>query len=129
MVAAGREHSAATDAHVHAAVEAFRALSDATRLRLVLELGHQAELSVAELAARVGRSPAAVSQHLARLRGNRMVRRRNVGLHTLYRLSDEHPADLAQAAMHYAARHLDPSAERGASEPSPIDRPSTKELR
>lgn len=127
MVAAGREHTAADDAHVQAAVEAFRALSDATRLRLVLELEQQAELSVAELAARVGRSPAAVSQHLARLRGSRMVRRRSVGLRTLYRLSDEHPADLAQAAMQYAARYLDATAEHGAIEPNLIDRPSTKE--
>ena len=56
---------------VDLAVELFRMLSDGTRLRILWCL--QQEQSVGELAALVDKAPAAVSQHLAKLRLARLV--------------------------------------------------------
>ena len=55
------------DQLVELAVEIFTMLADATRVRIVLAL-KDGELSVNTLADVVGKSPAAVSQHLAKLR-------------------------------------------------------------
>jgi DNA-binding transcriptional ArsR family regulator len=53
--------------YVELAVEVFSMLADATRVRIVLALRDR-ELSVNQLASIVDKSPAAVSQHLAKLR-------------------------------------------------------------
>jgi DNA-binding transcriptional ArsR family regulator len=59
--------------YVELAVEVFAMLADATRVRLILAMRTAGEMSVNHLADAVGKSPAAVSQHLARLRLARMV--------------------------------------------------------
>jgi DNA-binding transcriptional ArsR family regulator len=48
------------------------------------------ERSVNTLAEVVGKSPAAVSQHLAKLRLTRMVTTRHEGTRVFYRLANEH---------------------------------------
>ena len=68
----------ADDQWVELAVEIFKMLADATRVRIVLAL-RDGELSVNTLAEVVGKSPAAVSQHLAKLRLARMVTTRHEG--------------------------------------------------
>jgi DNA-binding transcriptional ArsR family regulator len=68
----------ADDQWVELAVEIFKMLADATRVRIVLAL-RDGELSVNTLAKVVGKSPAAVSQHLAKLRLARMVATRHGG--------------------------------------------------
>lgn len=55
----------------------FSLLSDPTRIRIILAL--EAELAVGELAQRVGKSPTAVSQHLAKLRWAKVVQTRQGG--------------------------------------------------
>lgn len=89
------------DEDVDLAVEMFRMLADGTRLRLVWCL-HNGEQSVSELAAAVGKAPAAVSQHLAKLRLARLVQTRRVGTSILYRLDSEHVGALVVDGVHHA---------------------------
>lgn len=86
---------------VDLAVEVLRMLADATRIRLLWALIGR-ELSVNELAAEVGKLPAAVSQHLAKLRMTRLVQTRREGTQVFYRLENEHVAQLVTDALHNA---------------------------
>jgi DNA-binding transcriptional ArsR family regulator len=83
----------ADDQWVELAVEIFKMLADATRVRIVLAL-RNGELSVNTLAEEVGKSPAAVSQHRAKLRLARMVTTRHEGTRVFYRLTNEHAQQL-----------------------------------
>ena len=75
--------------YVELAAEVFSLLADATRVRIVLAL-RDTELPVNALAETVGKSPTAVSQHLAKLRWGRIVRARQEGNRVYYSLVDEH---------------------------------------
>ncbi|MGI8458194.1 MAG: ArsR/SmtB family transcription factor [Propionibacteriaceae bacterium] len=88
---------------VELAVEVFAMLADATRVRIVLAL-QEGELSVNTLAEVVGKSPAAVSQHLAKLRLARIVSARHEGTRVFYRLENEHAQQLVTDAM-FQAEH------------------------
>jgi DNA-binding transcriptional ArsR family regulator len=92
------------DDQVNLAVEGFRMLADGTRVRILWALIER-ELSVNELAAAVGKTPASVSQHLAKLRMTRMVRTRREGTQVFYRLENEHIGQLVTDAIHNA-EHL-----------------------
>lgn len=89
------------DDQVDLTVEVFRMLADGTRIRILWALIGR-ELSVNDLAAEVGKLPAAVSQHLAKLRMTRLVRTRRVGTQVFYRLENEHVAQLVTDAVHNA---------------------------
>jgi DNA-binding transcriptional ArsR family regulator len=89
------------DDQVDLAVEVFRMLADGTRIRILWALIDR-ELSVNELAAQVGKLPAAVSQHLAKLRMTRLVQTRREGTTVFYRLENEHIAQLVTDAIHNA---------------------------
>jgi DNA-binding transcriptional ArsR family regulator len=84
--------------YVELAVEVFAMLADATRVRIVLAL-RDGELSVSHLAEIVDKSPAAVSQHLAKLRLARMVTTRRQGTTVFYALTDEHAMVLVGQAI------------------------------
>lgn len=84
---------------VHLAVEVFRMLADATRVQILWDL-IDGELSVNDLAARAGRAPASVSQHLAKLRMARLVRTRRDGTTIFYQLENDHVARLITDAIH-----------------------------
>ncbi|WP_305884958.1 metalloregulator ArsR/SmtB family transcription factor [Klenkia sp. PcliD-1-E] len=86
---------------VDLAVETFRMLSDATRIQLLWALIGQ-ELSVNDLAARVGKTPGSVSQHLAKLRMTRLVHTRRGGTQVFYRLENDHITQLITDAVHNA---------------------------
>ena len=77
---------------VELAVEVFRMLADATRIQLLWAL-LEAELSVNDLAAAVGKPGPSVSQHLAKLRMARLVRTRREGNQVFYRLENDHVAN------------------------------------
>ena len=81
-------------------------LADATRVRLLWSL-IGGELPVHELALRVGKPPASVSQHLAKLRMARLVRPRRDGTQIFYRLGDDHIAQLLTDAI-FHAEHAGP---------------------
>ena len=76
-------------------------LADATRIRILWALIGR-ELSVNELATEIGKLPASVSQHLAKLRMTRLVRTRRSGTQIFYRLENEHVAQLVTDAVHNA---------------------------
>jgi DNA-binding transcriptional ArsR family regulator len=80
---------------VDLAVEVFRMLADATRVRVLWAL-LDAELPVNEVARAVGRSPAGVSQHLAKLRMGRLVRTRKQGNQVFYRIENSHVRQLVE---------------------------------
>lgn len=87
---------------VELAVEVFQMLADATRVRIILALRQAGELSVNHLADIVDKSPAAVSQHLAKLRMARIVATRQEGQRVFYRLEDEHASLLVTQAIQQA---------------------------
>jgi DNA-binding transcriptional ArsR family regulator len=77
---------------VELAVEVFSMLADATRIRIILALRDVEELSVNHLADIVDKSPAAVSQHLAKLRLARIVATRQDGQRVFYRGRGSEPS-------------------------------------
>lgn len=91
---------------VELAVEVFAMLADATRVRIVLALQDAGELSVNHLADIVDKSPAAVSQHLAKLRLARIVATRQEGQRVFYRLENEHASRLVADAIFQAEHSL-----------------------
>lgn len=76
-------------------------LADVTRVRLLWAL-LDTELSVSELAAAVGKPPAGVSQHLAKLRMARLVRTRRQGTQVFYRIENSHVRQLVLDAVYNA---------------------------
>lgn len=81
--------------------ETFRALADTSRVKIVYALLQQ-ELCVCDLAAVVGISESATSQHLRVLRNLRLVRNRRQGKVVYYSLDDEH----IRVLMGVCLRHL-----------------------
>lgn len=92
--------------YVELAVEVFAMLADATRVRIILALRRAVELPVNSLAEQVGKNPATVSQHLAKLRMARMVQTRRDGTTVFYRLTDEHASTLVSDAVQQAEHVL-----------------------
>jgi DNA-binding transcriptional ArsR family regulator len=92
------------DEYVELAAEVFALLADPTRIRIVLAL-RDGELPVNRLAEIVGKSPTAVSQHLAKLRWAKVVRARQDGTYAYYSLIDEHARRLVTDAV-YQAEHV-----------------------
>ncbi len=81
-------------------------LADATRVRIVLAL-RDGEQNVNQLAEIVEKSPAAVSQHLAKMRLGRIVATRQDGTRIFYRLANEHARQLVTDAIFQAEHALD----------------------
>ncbi|MET4638126.1 metalloregulator ArsR/SmtB family transcription factor [Mycetocola sp. 2940] len=90
---------------VELAVEVFAMLADPTRVRMILAL-RDGERSVSELAEIVDKSPASVSQHLAKLRLARFVTTRQEGTKVFYRLENEHASQLVSDAIFQAEHSL-----------------------
>lgn len=88
---------------VDLAVEVFRMLSDATRVRLLWAM-RAGEMSVNELADAVGKPAASVSQHLAKLRMARLVMTRRQANQVFYRIENTHVRQLVEDAI-YQAEH------------------------
>jgi DNA-binding transcriptional ArsR family regulator len=91
--------------YVELAVEVFGMLADATRVRIILALREQ-ELSVNHLADILDKTPASVSQHLAKLRLARMVSTRQEGTRVFYQLANEHARQLVSDAIFQAEHAL-----------------------
>jgi ArsR family transcriptional regulator, zinc-responsive transcriptional repressor len=87
-------------------VEVFRMLADPTRIQVLWALTG-GELSVNELAERVGKPAPSVSQHLAKLRMARLVRTRRAGTTIFYSLENEHVCQLVIDAV-FNAEHAGP---------------------
>ena len=109
--------------HVDLAVEVFRMLSDATRVRLLWAL-LDGERPVNELAEAVNKPGTGVSQHLAKLRMAGLVRTRRQGNQVFYRIENEHVQQLVEDAI-YHAEHTGggiPAHHRADATPSEFNR-------
>lgn len=84
------------------AADIFRALGDASRLRLLVML-QQGEMCVTDIAQQTSEQISTVSQRLRLLRGERLVFHRRDGKHVYYSLADEHVLQLVTNAMQHAA--------------------------
>jgi len=82
-------------------VDIFRALSDATRMRILLALADD-ELCVCDLAEVAGVSESAVSHQLRMLRDLRLVTWRRDRKRAVYRLADDHVRDLLRIGLAHA---------------------------
>ena len=91
---------------VELAVEVFSMLADATLVRIILALQGHGELTVNHLADLVDKTPAGVSQHLAKLRLARIVVARQDGTRAFYRLANEHAGRLVTDAIQQAEHAL-----------------------
>ena len=79
----------------------FSALSDPTRLRILLALA-SGELCVCDLASITGVSSSAVSHQLRLLRDRGLVAFRREGKRAVYRLADQHVATLLEQGIEHA---------------------------
>lgn len=86
---------------VDLAVEVFRMLADATRVKLLWVL-LSGEASVNQLTETVGKPQAAVSQHLAKLRLAHLVQTRKQGSHVFYSVASDHVRQLVEDAIFHA---------------------------
>lgn len=110
---------AVEDQYVELAAEVFSLLSDPTRIRIILAL-RAGELPVGELAERVGKSPTAVSQHLAKLRWGKVVSTRQAGTRVFYNLIDEHARELVNHAVFQAEHVVDVFPAHHLAEPEQV---------
>jgi DNA-binding transcriptional ArsR family regulator len=80
--------------------QTFKALADATRLKIVWAL-EQDEMCVCDLAALLGITESAVSHQLRLLRALRLVKNRRQGTICYYRLEDKHISQLIRIALNH----------------------------
>ncbi len=85
QLTAFRDTLARNHAQLRRASEHFALLAGETRLKILALLGHAGELCVCDLATVLDMTPAAVSQHLGRLRSGGLVASRRDGMTTYYR--------------------------------------------
>jgi DNA-binding transcriptional ArsR family regulator len=85
---------------VVALAETFRALGDATRVRILHALSH-AEVCVCDLAATMNVTESAVSHQLRFLRSLRLVKSRRDGRHIYYTLADQHIVRLFEQGLEH----------------------------
>lgn len=90
-----------TATQIEAAAATLKLLADPTRLRIVWALLHGSH-AVGDLAEHVGAQPAAVSQHLAKLRLSQLVRSERDGNRVLYVLENDHIRRLATEALFHS---------------------------
>jgi len=83
-----RKRLAAHATRLRKSSEHFALLAGETRLKIMHLLAETGELCVCDLATVLEMTPAAVSQHLSRLRSGRMVRSRRDGMTIYYRLTE-----------------------------------------
>lgn len=97
---------------IEAVARTFRVLGEPTRASIVLALLEAGEMCVCDLAATVGLSEAATSQHLRILRAENTVRSRRDGRIVNYSLDDDHVRTLMDVALDHLG-HLaeSPNAE------------------
>ena len=112
MATQKREGEAPTARQVEVAVDMLKLMADPTRLRILHALSH-GEHSVNELADHVGAQPAAVSQHLAKLRLAQVVRTRRDGTRMFYETQDVHVRQLVDEALYHADHLIADHADHG----------------
>lgn len=83
--------------------EIFAAMADSKRLELLIELYHNGESCVHELAERTGDKPNTVSMRLKKLYSANLVNKRRDAKHMFYSLSDDHVITILKNTLDHAA--------------------------
>ena len=78
----------------------FSALSDKSRLKILLALSDGKELCVCDVASLLNVKVAAVSHHLRKLRDLKILKHRNDGKLAYYSLADQRIANILSHALH-----------------------------
>lgn len=78
----------------------FKALSDPTRLKIVLTISN-GEICVNDIAAKIGMTKSAVSHQLAYLKNLRLIKSRKDGKEVYYSLDDNHVNILIKSAWEH----------------------------
>ena len=91
---------------LQAMAQHYALLGGETRLKILALLEHAGELCVCDLARVLEMTPAAVSQHLSRLRSGSLVSSRRDGMTIYYRLS-EHASETVVTPMLVMSDELD----------------------
>lgn len=89
-----------SDSTALALAEAFKILSDPTRLKIVFALS-KVELCVCDLSALLGMQEPAISHHLRLLRSLQLVKYRKEGRMVYYSLDDAHIKELLQQGLEH----------------------------
>jgi DNA-binding transcriptional ArsR family regulator len=89
MLASLRKVLAARQRPLNRLAEHYALLGGETRLKILVLLDRAGELCVCDLAKVLEMTPAAISQHLSRLRSGRLVQSRRDGMTIYYRVSEE----------------------------------------
>ena len=84
----------------------YSLLAGETRLKIITLLTNSGELCVCDLASVLEMTPAAVSQHLSRLRSGRLVQSRRDGMTIYYRLTES-----ADGMPAFSLSEFEPAAE------------------
>ncbi|MDQ6616182.1 MAG: metalloregulator ArsR/SmtB family transcription factor [Actinomycetota bacterium] len=113
-----QEAEVPTDEQVAEAVATLKLVADSTRLRILWALSH-GEHSVNRLAQHVGAQPAAVSQHLAKLRLGHLVRTRREGTSIFYLAQNDHVRRIVEEALFHADHVVHGLADHDERRPSP----------
>lgn len=94
-----------------AAAELFAVLAHPGRLHTLLLLAEHEPRAVGELAEATGIEQTAMSHQLRQLKDARLVRAEREGRHVLYRLTDQHVADIVRDALAHVREGLDPAGD------------------
>ena len=98
------EHIPRSDRVINRTAEMFRALGDASRLRM-MELLFDHRHCVSELAEETGESMSTISQRLKILCQAGLVTRERSGKHIYYSLTDQHVFELLENAFEHTSEH------------------------
>ncbi len=93
------------DDQIYELAEMFRLMSDPSRLKIVLSCLAE-QVSVGDMAQRLGLSPSLVSHHLRLLRAGRLLQAQRQGRQVFYQVTDEHVLRmLGDMVDHVAEEH------------------------
>ena len=87
---------------IHGVELLFKALSDATRLKIAYALTLEVELCVCDVANIIGSTVATASHHLRFLRNMGLAKYRKEGKLVFYSLKDDHVRQLVSVALEHA---------------------------
>jgi DNA-binding transcriptional ArsR family regulator len=90
---------------INAMSEAFKMLSDPTRIRILLAL-ENGELCVCDIASLIKLSQPSVSHHLKALRQSGIIKYRKSGKMTLYSMKDTRISGLLAVARDYSRNYI-----------------------
>ena len=100
------------EGEVHQLAEMFRLMSDPSRLRIILSCLTE-QVSVSDMANRLGLTPSLVSHHLRLLRAARLLQAERQGRQVFYQVTDEHVRRMLGNMVDHVAEDYDIEGEEG----------------